>query len=324
MTTIPATPAPYAPLAIPERTPDGERRGTPDTARGTGPATRRAELGAFLRSRRERITPEAVGLPPGLRRRTPGLRREEVALLAGVGVTWYTWLEQGRPINASVQVLDAVSRTLGLDRAEREHLYRLADMPAVSESDTCGSLEPEVQVILDRLDPLPAGVYNGRYDLMAWNEAYASLFPNVATQPVATRNAIWQLFVTRDCCSVVVDRAGELPQMVATLRAGFGRHLGEPAWTEFVRDLSAASPEFARMWATHDVARPGNRLKLFHHSAVGQIRTTSTSMALSSPPETRVVVYLPVDDESRERIAWIRAHPEAPAVAHTHPAATSG
>src|SRR5262252_232424 len=89
--------------------------------------TRRAELGAFLRSRRERITPGDVGLPPGIRRRTAGLRREEVAMLAGVGVTWYTWLEQGRQINASTQVLDAVARTLRLDRAEREHLYRLAE-----------------------------------------------------------------------------------------------------------------------------------------------------------------------------------------------------
>src|SRR5512138_1463827 len=102
--------------------------------RRTGPAPkpiagRRAELAAFLRSRRERITPADAGLPPGPRRRTPGLRREEVAQLAGVGVTWYTWLEQGRPINASVQVLDAIARTLRLDPAEREHLYRLGDVP---------------------------------------------------------------------------------------------------------------------------------------------------------------------------------------------------
>ena len=94
----------------------------------TGNGSRRAELAAFLRSRRERITPEQVGLPPGLRRRTPGLRREEVAQLAGVGVTWYTWLEQGRPINASAQVLGAVAQTLRLDPAERQHLYRLADV----------------------------------------------------------------------------------------------------------------------------------------------------------------------------------------------------
>src|SRR5215468_12284770 len=118
---------------------------------------RRQVLADFLRSRRARLAPSDVGLPPGLRRRTPGLRREEVAQLAGVGVTWYTWLEQGRSINASVAVLDAIARTLRLDRAEREHLYRLAEVPAVLEvAEEC--LEPEVQTILDGLDPMPAAV----------------------------------------------------------------------------------------------------------------------------------------------------------------------
>lgn len=280
---------------------------------------RRAELASFLRSRRDRITPADVGLPPGLRRRTPGLRREEVALLAGVGVTWYTWLEQGRPINASVQVLDAISRTLGLDETEREHLYRLADVPAVTDSETCGVLEPETRLILDQLGPLPAAVYNGRYDLLAWNDTYAALFPVLVAQPRATRNALWQLFIAKDCCTPMLNRAEELPQMVATLRAGFGRHLREPVWTDFIRRLSAVSPEFARMWATHDVARPGSRMKIFRHSAAGQVRLVSTSMALSSPAETRMVVYTPMDEESRERVVWIRAHPEVPAVSvHTH------
>ncbi|MEV4325694.1 helix-turn-helix transcriptional regulator, partial [Microbispora rosea] len=114
--------------------------------------TRREELAAFLRSRRERIRPEDVGLPPGLRRRTPGLRREEVAQLAGVGVTWYTWLEQGRPINASVQVLDAIARTLRLDAAEREHLYRLADLPEIADPAGDGEgLDAEVHTILRQL-----------------------------------------------------------------------------------------------------------------------------------------------------------------------------
>src|SRR5438094_4012950 len=108
-------------------------------------AARRPELAAFLRSRRARITPEQVGLPPGPRRRTPGLRREEVAQLAGVGVTWYTWLEQGRPINASVQILDAVARTLRLDPAEREHLYRLAGVPTVADTAASDCLSPEIQ-----------------------------------------------------------------------------------------------------------------------------------------------------------------------------------
>src|SRR3954469_3641279 len=101
---------------------------------GTYSKARRDELASFLRTRRERVTPADVGMPPGLRRRTPGLRREEVAQLAGVGVTWYTWLEQGRPINASVQVLDAVARTLRLDATERQHLYRLAGVPSVPEA----------------------------------------------------------------------------------------------------------------------------------------------------------------------------------------------
>src|SRR5690242_18749886 len=128
-----------------------------DTVTAANGHHRRAELAAFLRSRRERITPEQAGLPPGLRRRTPGLRREEVAQLSGVGVTWYTWLEQGRPINASEQVLDAIARTLRLDRAERDHLFRLADSaPGRQQPFEDCPLDPELAVILEALDPLPA------------------------------------------------------------------------------------------------------------------------------------------------------------------------
>src|ERR1039457_4386500 len=120
---------------------NGPARTIASTTPALGPPwerIRRAELAAFLRSRRERISPEEAGLPPGLRRRTRGLRREEVAQLSGVGVTWYTWLEQGRPINASTQVLDAVARTLKLDQPEREHLYRLADVPDVVAAPEAG------------------------------------------------------------------------------------------------------------------------------------------------------------------------------------------
>jgi transcriptional regulator with XRE-family HTH domain len=125
----------------------------------TATTARRTELAAFLRSRRERISPEDVGLPVGTRRRTAGLRREELAQLAGVGVTWYTWLEQGRPINASVQVLDAIARTLSLDAIERGHLFRLADVPGAAGPADCVEcpLPPEVQRILDAI-PYPASV----------------------------------------------------------------------------------------------------------------------------------------------------------------------
>ncbi|MFC7386917.1 helix-turn-helix transcriptional regulator [Sphaerisporangium rhizosphaerae] len=284
----------------------------------TRTVSRRGELAAFLRSRRERIAPADVGLPPGLRRRTPGLRREEVAQLAGVGVTWYTWLEQGRPINASVQVLDAIARTLRLDTAEREHLYRLADVPEVPQNDGCGRLEPEVHTILAGLDPLAAVVYNSRYDVLAWNSTYALLFPTLVGGDLPERNAVWQCFTCPECCNPVRNLQDERGLMVGMLRAAFGRHLGEPSWVDFVRRLSAASPTFARMWASHDVAKPGTRMKIFQRSGVGLVRMASTSLTLATPPETRVVVYTPMDDESRGRIEWLRAHPDVPAGDHTH------
>src|SRR6201999_1227766 len=154
-----------------------ENVGVPETlTRPPRLATRRSELAGFLRARRERLTPQEVGLPPGPRRRTPGLRREELALLAGVGVTWYTWLEQGRPINASVQVLDAIARTLRLDAVERGHLFRLAEVPGAAglipaECTAC-PLPPAVQQILDAI-PYPANVTSERFDLLAWNQVYA-------------------------------------------------------------------------------------------------------------------------------------------------------
>ncbi|WP_245717609.1 helix-turn-helix domain-containing protein, partial [Nocardia jejuensis] len=137
--------------------------------------TRREELSGFLKSRRARIGPLDVGLPVGARRRTPGLRREEVAQLAGVGVTWYTWLEQGRDINVSVQVLDAIARALALDGVERAHLYHLANVPTVPSTYLDGPVPEELQVILDHLDPLPGVLVNSRYDILAHNDPYAAL-----------------------------------------------------------------------------------------------------------------------------------------------------
>ncbi|MFC0556614.1 helix-turn-helix transcriptional regulator [Planotetraspora thailandica] len=283
------------------------------TVRTSGGTTvKRDALASFLRSRRERITPAAVGLPPGIRRRTPGLRREEVALLAGVGVTWYTWLEQGRPINASVQVLDAIASTLRLDAAEREHLYRLADLPEVVDHNTGEELGPEVHQILDHLSPMPACVYNSRYDLLAWNDAYAAMLPTFVRQPVCRRNVVWQLFAMPPCCCPILDREEELPQIVATLRGAFVRHSGEPAWTGLVSQLSAESSEFARLWARHDVARPGSRTKIFDHQAMGILKFVTTTMALPAPQEARVVVYTPMDEQARERVAWLIEHPFVP------------
>jgi len=269
-----------------------------------GGRTRRAELAAFLRSRRERITPEDAGLPPGLRRRTAGLRREEVAQLSGVGVTWYTWLEQGRPINASAQVLDAVARTLRLDQAEREHLYRLADSsPAPPAPAADGLGVPEIQQILDGLTTLPATVLSERFDVLAWNAAFAALFPTVVAAPPADRNTLWLNFTHPDCCHPYLNRADQLGMMVAQLRASYGRHLGEPAWTGFVRRLQAASPEFARMWAEHEVASPASYLKIFRHPVHERLTMTTNSLAVLAVPGTRMVVYTPADEPTRRALA---------------------
>ncbi|GAB2817956.1 helix-turn-helix transcriptional regulator [Actinoallomurus bryophytorum] len=278
---------------------------------------RRPELAAFLRSRRERITPADVGMPGGFRRRTPGLRREEVAQLAGVGITWYTWLEQGRPINVSVQVLDAIARTLRLDQAECEHLFRLAGVPSIAVPATHDRLEPQVQSVLDSMADLPAAVLNSRYDVLAWNAAYAAMWPRINQDG---RNLLWAAFIVPDCCSTFVNRDRELPQMVAMFRAAFGRHLGEPAWTDLIQRLSAGSEEFREMWAAQDVAVPTTRVKVFRHAAVGEVRLSVVSFAVVATPETRMAVYTTVDQESRERLDWLIEHPEAPAVdpAHHH------
>ena len=273
--------------------------------KGNSVVLRRNELAAFLRSRRERITPEDVGLPGGHRRRTAGLRREEVAQLAGVGVTWYTWLEQGRPIRASVQVLEAVARTLRLDAVERQHLFRLAEAPdTVPDGDPGPQLPPQIQAILDGLNPMPASVVTERFDILAWNTAYALLIPRTAEDPPAARNTLLYCFTRSECCSAIENRADQRAGMVAQLRAAYGPHVGDPAWTGFIRRMEAASPEFAAMWATQDVAHPHYYAKVFRHPLYPRLEMTSTSFAVQMAPGTRMVVYTP--DNEATRVAMVR------------------
>jgi transcriptional regulator with XRE-family HTH domain len=283
---------------------------TPRTTRGDGGGVarggRRTELAAFLRARRTRIAPTDVGLPPGSRRRTPGLRREEVAQLAGIGVTWYTWLEQGRPIRASVQVLDAVARTLRLDQAEIKHLYRLADVPVAPSEAASVAVSPALREVLASLEPLPAMLINARYDLLASNQAQQDLFYQGPDGPCLHRNVLWCCFTEPEVRRRFVNFDEEAPRMVATLRASFAQHLNEPAWTGFVQRLSVASPEFARLWTRHEVASPGSRTKHFLHPQAGLLRLRSTSLAVADMPEARIVVYTPADDETRERLPLTR------------------
>lgn len=276
---------------------------------------RRRELGAFLRSRRERITPDQIGLRSSRRRRTPGLRREEVAQLAGVGVTWYTWLEQGRDINPSPQVLDAIARTLLFDAHERTHLFTLAGTPDTSIAGECNALSPTVQVILDGLEPYPAIAVNGRYDLLAYNRTWATCVPHLESIPLEDRNALWLIFTDPRWQKMVLDREETTAWMVGQYRAAMAEHVAEPAWKGLVKRLLKASPEFAALWERHDVVFPENRVKRIKHPTVGELRVDSTYLWLAQRLGTRVVCYTPADAETARRLEKLHRWLEAEAAA---------
>ncbi|WP_433684624.1 helix-turn-helix transcriptional regulator [Nocardia sp. CA-119907] len=259
---------------------------------------RRAELGAFLKSRRARITPKDVGLPPGPRRRTPGLRREEVAQLAGIGITWYTWLEQGRQINVSVQVLNAVARTLSLDAAEKAHLYRLADVPTVPTAHAGTALPEELQVILDHLEPLPGVVLSPRYDVLAHNKSYEALCPGFV---MGERNVARRVFLTPECCNTYLHNWDDLRRMVGYLRGSYAKNLGDPGWQDFIAELCTESEPFASLWARNDVAVPASRTKQIRNLAVGELEMFLTSMSLPALPHAWMQIYTPVDEG-----AWVK------------------
>jgi transcriptional regulator with XRE-family HTH domain len=276
-------------------------------------AVRRHELAAFLRSRRERITPEQVGLRHSRRRRTPGLRREEVAQLAGVGVTWYTWIEQGRDVNASAQVLDAISRTLLFDAQERSHLFTLAGATDTTiEADTT-SLPPTTRLLLDRLEPYPGVVVNGRYDILAWNRVWASAFPMLDDLPVEDRNALWLIFTHPHWKRLLPDWDDAASRMVAQFRVSMAEHVAEPAWKALVARLQRASSEFGEVWARHDVQEPESRVKRFRHPTAGMLRLDYTYLWLGRRLGTRLVTYTPADAETAARLETLyRSLPDAP------------
>jgi len=272
----------------------------------TATRPRRAALGGFLRARRARLSPEDVGLPPGPRRRTPGLRREEVALLAGVGITWYTWLEQGRPINASGQVLDAVARTLRLDRAEREHLYRLAEAtPSRTWKDS--TVVPEaLRAVLHGLDPLPAALINSRFDIIETNVAHRGLFAGWHSLPCVHLNLLWCCVTEPRARERFLNYEEEVSHLVARLRSAYGRHVGDPSWEEDIRRLLELSPEFAELWARHEVAEPAGRTQRFRHPEAGELTFERTELTVPAAAGLRLTVYTPQDDETRERLPLTR------------------
>jgi transcriptional regulator with XRE-family HTH domain len=267
-----------------------------------GNELRRTELGAFVRSRRERIRPEQVGLHSMRRRRTPGLRREEVAQLAGVGVTWYTWLEQGRDIHPSAQVLDAIARTLQFDAHEHSHLFTLAGMATTTVANECLALCPTVQPLIDQLEPFPASVVNSRLDLLAYNRVYASFFDDLDTIPIEDRNVLWLSFTHPDWRNVIIDWDDVVGRMVAEYRAGMAEHLDDPAWNTLVARLHRASPEFTAVWERHDVQGVESRTKRAMHPTAGLLLLDYTNLWVGQQVGTRIIAFTPADERTRQRL----------------------
>jgi transcriptional regulator with XRE-family HTH domain len=262
----------------------------------------RRELGVFLRSRRERIQPEEVGFAPGGRRRTPGLRREEVALLAGVGVTWYTWLEQGRDINVSAQVLESVANTLRLDRLERDHLYTLAGLPLGPAHGECTVLPASIQKMLDTVSPYPALVLNARYDILAFNDAYCDVVLDLRVIPVEERNMLWLTFVSKEWRCSFTESESMKHHMVAAYRAALADHLGEPLWQDLTQRLLASSPLFAQLWERYDVAAPSTRIKVLENAKVGILRIEPAIMWLTRAGQLRANVYTAADEDTEAKL----------------------
>ena len=245
------------------------------------------ELGAFLRSRRERLSPADAGLPVTGRRRTPGLRREELALLAGISATWLTYLEQGRDVRPSGQVLDALARALRLNGAEEEHLHRLAGGRRAPEEDTLEEAAPEVAGIPALLGDNPAYVTGICYDVLACNDAAAEWFRGIG--PGA--NVVRWTFTEPAAREVLVDWEREARTILARLRAIAGRHPGHQRVTRLVAELTEASPEVREWWPRHDIQFSHAGHKRFRHPRLGVVTIAHAAFHVAERPEQTLVVY---------------------------------
>ncbi|MEX3633090.1 helix-turn-helix transcriptional regulator [Paraburkholderia sp. BR14320] len=258
---------------------------------------RRCELGAFLRSRREHLSPAAVGLPDGFRRRTPGLRREEVAMLADVGITWYTWLEQGRDVRASEEVLIAIANALRLDAVERRHLFVLSDRPSPElQSTNPEKLEEPVQRMLASLSGQPAYVTGRRWDILGWNRAATLVFGDYGQLSVDERNLMFMVFANARHRRLLVDWEDVARASLAMFRNDSARFVGDPDFERLISTLQHRSDEFNAWWRRHEVLNPLSNIKRIRHPRKGLMVFEYTSFALLDGSDRKLTVYTPLDE----------------------------
>jgi transcriptional regulator with XRE-family HTH domain len=256
-------------------------------------AQQRLALGEFLRARREAVVRADLGLPDLPRARTSGLRREEVSVQAGVSVTWYTWLEQGRDINPSKQVLDAVARALRLSPAEHEYVLALGGY-TVDPTLTDGPLPAHIQRFLDALEGYPAFALTPDWGIAAWNGAYVALYPNIERLAPADRNLLWLVFMDPAIRELLPDWDTDSRRFLAEFRADAGPRVGEPSYTALVSRLSTESAHFANAWQATGIERFTSRERRFHHPVAGELRLEHHQVAPVDVPDIQIVAYLPV------------------------------
>jgi|SRR5579859_64761 len=275
---------------------------------------RQHELAEFLRSRRARVSPEQVGLPRGTRRRTPGLRREEVAALAGVSPEWYTWLEQERDINVSVQLLESLVRVLQLDPDEREHLFLLAlRQPPPVTATLAPAISPALQQFLNQLGTSPACIVDPRLNIVARNAAHVAVFGPYNPNSERERNLIWRLFTSEELRQRNEGWEDLARAYLAQFRAGYGRFINDPWRTEQIEQLSNTSPEFRELWARHDVLNVSDGRKKMHHPLVGELSFDFVWLQTVDSSDLRLLIHTPLSSsDTAEKIERLLAFESEP------------
>ncbi|MEU0279074.1 helix-turn-helix domain-containing protein [Streptomyces sp. NPDC088147] len=261
------------------------------------------ELAAFLRTRRERLDPRDLGLPSRRQaRRTPGLRREEVAELAGVSVDYVVRLEQGRGLRPSADVVEALAGALRLSPVERAYLFDLAQQRPRNAGTPATTAAPPLARLVTDLSPLPAMLMNHRYDILAWNHEMTRLLLDFGTLPPAQRNSMWLCLMHPETREFYVDREHVVREGVAHLRAAWAAHPEDRALTDLVAAFITHDEEFARLWAERDIKANGRGHKVMRHPDVGVIALHFEVLVPLQDQDHRLVIFRAADDESQSAL----------------------
>lgn len=270
---------------------------------------RRAALGNFLRDLRSSLSPLDVGLLPSNRRRTRGLRREEVAGIANIGLSWYTRLEQGRDIRPSVGVLESLAAALKLTPNERRHLFVLAgESPPPSSTIVEERISSSIQDMLHALDPNPAYVIGKKWDFLAWNKAAAAVFTIHQLSPPHDYNLMWRQFTDPVWKEGTEDWEHVSRRMLAEFRTARARYLNDASFDLLIEDLKRTSADFTMMWQDHEVPSSLDGYKKLIHPALGALEFEHITLQFPNEPDQRIMVYMPLP-ETKVRLEHYLTHP---------------